>query len=594
MTFNINYFLGGTTLHTGLGFKFGSRQYLPLRDAKLEHFRTTFEELEFIIMDEFSMISSDRLYDVHRRMEEILISKDRFGGRSVMLVGDIMQLPPVKGQPIYSPPFSKKNRSLFTSSESLWKNFKVATLSRNLRQGVSDWTECLNRIRIGEPTEEDLAFLESRRLKNFPDLDQKEACHVFYTNLEVDNHNSKMLNLIKSEIVNVQAEGFYPKGYRPTIVNGMIDNTPFMKKLSLKKGARVVLTFNVCLADSLVNGSLGTVEDFLFEGSKLKAIIIAFDNKDIGTIPIYRTNLEHSLKAMGGARGKTIQFPLRLAWACTCHRLQGTTIKKGSNLIIHGNKKTKMPKNMYYVMLSRCSSPHNVFLDEMVDFEHISCNQKALDEKNRLDEQSETIKVQNTQLDIFFVNIRSYSNHQEDLECDLFAKNSDCICLAETWIYPNQQLNHSFPNKVSYAASIGKGRGCGVIIPKESHLIDMICQESFQALSFVKKNFQVTIVYLSWKDINIASVTDLFRKLIVKSQSQLIIGDFNFDAGESNQLVQFFKECDLVQIVTEPTHMAGRTIDHVYVSAKEKELINVKTMFKYYSDHAALQIKLTD
>ena len=178
MTFDNNCFLGGTTLHTGLGFKFGCRQYLPLRDARLEQFRTTFEELEFVIMDEFSMISSDRLYDVHRRMEEILISKDRFGGRSVMLVGDIMQLPPVQGHPIYSPPFSKKNRSLFTSSESLWKNFKVVTLSRNLRQGVSDWTERLNRIRIGEPNEEELALSESRRMQNFPDLDHKEACQV--------------------------------------------------------------------------------------------------------------------------------------------------------------------------------------------------------------------------------------------------------------------------------------------------------------------------------------------------------------------------------------------------------------------------------
>ena len=43
-----------------------------------------------------------------------------------------------------------------------------------------------------------------------------------------------------------------------------------------------MLTFNVNLTDGLVNGVLGTVLGFVHEASKVKAIIIAFDDPKVG------------------------------------------------------------------------------------------------------------------------------------------------------------------------------------------------------------------------------------------------------------------------------------------------------------------------
>ena len=125
-----------------------------------------------------------------------------------------------------------------------------------------------------------------------------------------------------------------------------------------------VSCFSLLISMSTLPFSPGVVEDFVFDGEKLKAIIVAFDNKDTGIkqmrdhqndclqykdqngVPIYRTTLEHSLKS-GGARGKTTQFPIKLSWATTCHKLQGVTVKKGSNLVVHGHPKKKIPKNMF-------------------------------------------------------------------------------------------------------------------------------------------------------------------------------------------------------------------------------------------------------
>ena len=610
------HLINGTTLHTALGFKFGGRKYLPLRDSRLEYFRSSFEELEVIIMDELSMISADQLYDVHRRLEDILISKDLFGARSVILVGDIMQLPPVKGRPIYSKPYNQKNLSLWNSSDNIWKNFEVVTLKVSQRQKANVWRECLNRIRVGELNPEDKKLLDTRRLKRFPNLQVDEACHVFYTNLEVDDHNMKMLNALPDDLVHVKSEGLYPKGYRlMTTPHGTIEDTPLRKDLYLKKGSRIMLTFNVNLSDGLVNGSLGTVIDFISDSTKVKAVVIVFDDESSGEqqrrehqkdsapyekqkgTPIYKLDLEHLLKGSlrsmksHGARGTTSQFPLRLSWASTCHKLQGITIKEGSNLIVHGNKKKKIPKNMFYVMFSRCASLDNLYLDENVNFDEIQCDEAALQEKLRLDKESLGVELEEEKIDLFFVNIRSYMKHREDLSKDVFAKRSECLCLVETWMQADDLSLHEESDKAVYHASISRGKGCCAFVPQDCEHICSLVYEYYQIVSFkYKENYQVVLVYQS-KDAIKHHVKQSLASLLLPSLKHLVIGDFNFDAGESNEVSRYLEKCNLTQVVKGPTQKEGRTIDQFYVPTELKECFEIKVQFKYYSDHAGLQIK---
>ena len=89
--------VGGTTFHTGLSFKFGS-DMLNFTSEKLDQKRKNLENVAVVIVDEFSMVSSDNLYNLHKRLQEIFMSQESFGGRSVLLVGDIMQLGPVQSQ----------------------------------------------------------------------------------------------------------------------------------------------------------------------------------------------------------------------------------------------------------------------------------------------------------------------------------------------------------------------------------------------------------------------------------------------------------------------------------------------------------------
>ena len=69
--------------------------------------------------------------------------------------------------------------------------------------------------------------------------------------------------------------------------NGLIDKTQFAMKLKLKKSARVMIIANIDIKDSLVNGSLGTVIDFVktttTDGKEeIRSIIVVFDDPETG------------------------------------------------------------------------------------------------------------------------------------------------------------------------------------------------------------------------------------------------------------------------------------------------------------------------
>ena len=108
----------------------------------------------------------------------------------MMFVGDLLQLQPVKGRFIFEKPKDLAHAAFF-EDKSLWHSLETVTLNHNHRQGEgSNWTQTLNRMRIGEPSEEDLVLLKSRCInklsKNYP----HEACHLSYTNKEVNDINN--------------------------------------------------------------------------------------------------------------------------------------------------------------------------------------------------------------------------------------------------------------------------------------------------------------------------------------------------------------------------------------------------------------------
>ena len=73
-----------------------------------EERRNQLENHLVVIIDEFSMMKADMLYQLDLRLREIKQQSDLvFGGVSVFLLGDIMQLKPVLGRYIFQEPINE-------------------------------------------------------------------------------------------------------------------------------------------------------------------------------------------------------------------------------------------------------------------------------------------------------------------------------------------------------------------------------------------------------------------------------------------------------------------------------------------------------
>ena len=99
-----------------------------------------------------------------------------FSGLPVVVCGDLYQLPPVKGAPIYS---STDNIKGYLSLE-LWNNFKFVKLTEVMRQrGDLEFISFLNKIRVGIVHYEGEKILLSRFIAKDNPAYPKHALHMF-------------------------------------------------------------------------------------------------------------------------------------------------------------------------------------------------------------------------------------------------------------------------------------------------------------------------------------------------------------------------------------------------------------------------------
>ena len=249
----------------------------------------------------------------------------------------------------------------------------VCNLTECVRQrGV--YMEILLRLRNGETTENDWNVLMENCTNNNLTPEQiarfhsSETIWLFNTNKENHIHNIKQLKSLNQPIILMKAEH--------DCVSSIGKAPDAAKKLSstlyLAINAKIMLLWNVNLSSGLVNGSTGTIKDFIFvEGQKAPElpanIVIEFDdyiNPKYFTTPGQEkwVPIEPETAKWGGQSEEDHfrkQFPITLAYALTVWKCQGLTIK---GLVAVSLGDSEKEHGLSFVALSRATDIKNVYL----------------------------------------------------------------------------------------------------------------------------------------------------------------------------------------------------------------------------------------
>lgn len=371
--------VGGVTLHSF--FKLPFHPLLPNdRRYSTQQLRNTFKynseiiklirELELIIIDEISMVRAD-IIDFIDKILRVYSHNMRipFGGKQLLLVGDVYQLEPVLKEEdwqLLQPYYPSK----FFFDAHVFRSFQLVCieLQKVYRQRDDKFISILDHIRTSTVTNTDLSLLNQQVGQRQP-MDAHQLSITLSTRRDtVDYINSLHLSKLPGDatILHGSIDGEYPENNLPTPI-----------ELEVKTGAQILFIKND-REKRWVNGTLGTIIGIGDEEDG-KIYVRTEQGEDVDVEQEVWNNVRYTYnqkeqKVEEEILGSFQQFPLRLAWAITIHKSQGLTFNQVKIDLSGG----VFAGGQTYVALSRCRSLKGIALQEPVKKEDIYVNQEVV------------------------------------------------------------------------------------------------------------------------------------------------------------------------------------------------------------------------
>ena len=355
--------VGGQTMHSFFGFPFqtiGPHTKLDVLPEK----KMLLDKVDTIIVDEASMVRSDMVDGMDRYLRMAFNTNMAFGGKQVVFVGDLFQLPPVVKQgsadaemirDLYGPglPFFYKAFVLKRM------NMPKIEFQKVYRQSDEAFLAILNKMRNGEVKSEDLALLNEH-------VGEEENKKDFSVTLTSFNFMAEKINEQKLDEIEEDEFVFQADIHEEFKKN----DAPVPEVLRLKVGAQVIFCRNNPNS-GYMNGTIAIVsaleEDKILvrleSGHQIEVSKVSWEN-------IQSQYNRETRKMESKVIGSFVQYPIKLAWAITIHKSQGMTFDRMHFDLSRGT----FQAGQAYVAISRMRSLDGLTLSHPIKPHHIMQN----------------------------------------------------------------------------------------------------------------------------------------------------------------------------------------------------------------------------
>lgn len=354
---------GGQTMHSFFHFPMeiiGPHTLLSVNPAM----KTLLNVVDTIIVDEASMVRSDMVDGMDRILRMTFDTHMPFGGKQVVFVGDLFQLPPVvkRGSAehemlcdLYGSgvPFFYKAHVLKRI------NLPKIEFKKNYRQTDAEFVGILNRMRVGDCLLEDLKTIN----QHVVNVDERKD---FSVTLTAYNNMAEMIN--EKKLNELESKEYFYDG----IIEGKFkrNDCPVPERLKLKVGAQVIFCRND-YTHKCANGTIAKVvelgDDYitveLESGLRFGVEKMIWESRE----NVYNRETK---KLESEVVGSYTQYPLKLAWSITIHKSQGMTFDRMHFDLSRGT----FAPGQAYVAISRMRTLEGLTLSHPLMLHHIKQN----------------------------------------------------------------------------------------------------------------------------------------------------------------------------------------------------------------------------